>query len=449
MRCSLVDDSDAVLAGLELDGRATVSDASAKIESLLNIPARKQVLFFEGLRLKASERLGEIGVPVEGGTLKLFVLQCTRERRRVAKKPVAFADVVARPARSAVAAEGALPGGDSWGWEARGDVWVMGPGQESQLRKIKASVGAPVKFARSTPPKSCQRLRCGMKGLVDCCDCERYDPWVAVPHGLFSRMEFSRDFLEAVRKMLQEAELPHPLTSCRGCLSVEVHDTKASHMATKFRPHKPISGTLVGFRIMPERRASLAAQGPGDVSGSASLADFERAEHELNLKLLPSALRYCEEFRAIKANWPGSVEVWAKEPSRVQLLCRCGHSERWHESPVEAAPVSRPVSQQGRVGRSSSGPSLLESRGGAAPLAGRSVSATRILARPLSSTRLSGGKLERIAVPDGGGGERPATKVEDWATSRAPPAAVPTPTRMSVGRFMDMTKPGVRPAWGE
>lgn len=221
-------------------------------------------------------------------------------------------------------------------WEDEDDLYVMGPVGEKLLSQIMAKKlpDAPTPQPPQEPPVGTlgltRRQRCEMRipgSTSAACCCKRYDPILEVPIELFDKLELTRDFRLAARRIVEELDLPefcpgiqrtdfefiiedHTIPGARsalaplGCTSLRWASEKAEvekRLAVDGRVAevKTQGHHTAHFRLRRQKRHFAAEKAGWHFKGGA-LSALDGVDYEVNVILLPELLRWCEEYRGTK-----------------------------------------------------------------------------------------------------------------------------------------------------
>lgn len=410
--------------------------------------------------------------------------------------------------------------GHMFGWEKNHKVWVMGDICGNILQQMDdtgfglrsegssplnrtISQGLARDFVRSR--SYCQApawLNGGCK-----CECKQYDPQLVLPLSMINKLEIAMDVETAARSLLEQADnfLFTPATG------FEEHEPLRSsdfivHVEEIAKPPPEVmrerrASTAQGGRRASMRPSVIGVGGPQSQSApsgpSAAFFDGmaghlvcfqlrsgkhnsgktrqERSENarnevlvaEVNEKLLPHLLRFCEEYRAVKVGqlvearreeegdrsptgaskkaWIAPKctrnSIWIEKPwfvreeeekkaathpdvaiERPRMLCRCGHADLWHHRTQTEKDASTERSEDADEEKSESG-NLVRGKG-----AGRSLRASApqlrgngeaVLSRGRLVLKQAGANLVRRPAGDAGGNHARRNAQEDGADSPA------------------------------
>lgn len=293
-------------------------------------------------------------------------------------------------------------------WEADDGYWVNGTIADAYLRKMKAD-GEPQTTAermaaspttgeleRAMPRRGCCTVDCGSIAHSTGCMCPAFSPVLNVPLNLVDKIELNNDVRPTAKLLLAEANVGAALRRAglsRGDIMLEA----------VYKPQKPALHR-VRFAVREDKRLALFESG-GDACEAGVERRLERTEYEVNMVMLPHLKDWCNKYRYMKITRrnekarqtaldelldmenggkgdgvddtsDGDEEaqalkeakkteahvkkhhnrVKATHPDRVLVICRCGHSEVWHQKP-EAEQAADCAAKQRAI--SSSVPALM------------------------------------------------------------------------------------------
>mmetsp|Transcript_100197 Transcript_100197/g.188831 ORF Transcript_100197/g.188831 Transcript_100197/m.188831 type:complete len:435 (+) Transcript_100197:99-1403(+) len=339
--------------------------------------------------------------------------------------------------------------GHLYGWERNHKVWVMGNICESILKKINDETTAAEEEAKEAAPTHeayrhlYERSRTGCK--APCwlngggrCECKMYDPQLLLPLSLMNKLEVALDVETAARSLLEQADAflfgntdsEDPIKASDFQVNVEEINKPErdgrSKTTTGFRPGSAGPGAMRAsmfgaaaaaekdmFATAPEGSTPASAfngmpahlicykmrshkRGGNQTRQERSANNvLDKIEAEVNDKLLPHLLRFCEEYRAVKVGQMkearkeeeakkrggGPKEILPKMATATEWMvfkpaffvnreakpdnrppeliveqprvsCRCGHADLWHQrmepsGPQETAEEAAKASQEG------------------------------------------------------------------------------------------------------
>jgi len=187
-----------------------------------------------------------------------------------------------------------------------------------------------------------RRLSCQMnisKSRTACnCMCEKYSPVLFVPFSVLDEIGLKNELRPVAEMLCAEANVGASLRRAglqRGDLFFEAIE--------KWCPKMPKSHR-VRFAIRPEKVSALLEEAGPQLMTDVSRT-LERAEYEVNVKMLADLKRWLEKYRSIQArNRPKMRDEEAsppepkhRGPAKISLCCSCGHAEMWHVKPVSEA----------------------------------------------------------------------------------------------------------------
>lgn len=264
-------------------------------------------------------------------------------------------------------------------WESDDGIWVNGDLADGYLRKLMLKGSAPTtamriarppseaEAARALPRRCACQVNAGAIEQTSGCLCKRYDPMLVVPLSLIDKIELNNELRPTVKKLVAESNIGATLRRA----GLERADIA---MDVMFKRMANVQGHRIRFQVRQEKKMALLESG-GESLAAGIEERLERAEFELNSKMLFDLKDWCDRYRSLKNTRrcenarrqvleaahdavagkgrqddaevdPGELvpQIAAAHrsaalagPYRCLMTCRCGHAEVWHEKPLTEA----------------------------------------------------------------------------------------------------------------